>query len=79
MTRLSYAVLACCVVAGLAVAGGIAWVIYEAWRAIFEYYVFGDRDAASSHIPEARRGVLGEMSEEYRRSVKEFLRDQLKR
>jgi len=35
MTRLSYAVLACCVVAGLAVAGGIAWVIYEAWRAIF--------------------------------------------
>ena len=51
----------------------------DAWRAIFEYYVFGDRDAASSHIPEARRGVLGEMSPEYRKSVREFLREQLKK
>ncbi len=26
----------------------------EAWRAIFDYYVFGEGDAASSHIPEAQ-------------------------
>jgi len=51
----------------------------DAWRAIFEYYIFGDKDAASSHIPEARRGVLGEMSEEYRKSVREFLIAQLKK
>ena len=51
----------------------------DAWRAIFEYYVFGDKEAASSHIPEARRGVLGEMSPEYRKSVREFLREQLKK
>ena len=51
----------------------------DAWRAIFEYYVFGDKDAASSHIPEARRGVLGEMSPEYRKSVRDFLVEQLKR
>jgi len=51
----------------------------EAWRAIFEYYVFGDGDAASAHIPEARRGVLGDMSPEYRKSVRDFLVEQLKR
>lgn len=51
----------------------------EAWRAIFEYYVFGDGEAAASHIPEARRGVLGEMSPEYRKSVRDFLIEQLKR
>jgi hypothetical protein len=51
----------------------------EAWRAIFEYYVFGDNDAAASHIPEARRGVLGEMSPEFRKSVRDFLVEQLKR
>ncbi|HXF79926.1 MAG TPA: cupin-like domain-containing protein [Usitatibacter sp.] len=51
----------------------------EAWRAIFEYYVFGDTQAASGHIPEARRGVLGDMSPEFRKSVRDFLVEQLKR
>lgn len=30
------------------------------WRALFEHYVFGDEDPAA-HLPEARRGVLGEL------------------
>src|SRR6185312_7795908 len=51
----------------------------EAWRAIFEYYVFGDTQAAAGHIPEARRGVLGDMSPEFRKSVRDFLVEQLKR
>ena len=51
----------------------------RSWATLFEHYVFGDPDAASSHIPEAQRGVLGTMSAEYRKSVREFLREQLKK
>ena len=58
---------------------GLATGERDAWRAIFEYYVFGDKDAAARHIPEAQRGVLGEMSPEYRKSVRDFLIEQLKR
>ncbi|HEX4782431.1 MAG TPA: cupin-like domain-containing protein, partial [Usitatibacter sp.] len=50
----------------------------QAWRAVFDFYVFGDPDAASSHIPAAHRGVLGEMSPEYAKSVREFLVKKLK-
>lgn len=32
----------------------------DAWRAMFEHYVFGDPDAASAHLPPERRGILGE-------------------
>ena len=51
----------------------------RSWATVFQHYVFGDPDAASSHIPEAQRGVLGNMSPEYRKSVREFLREQLKK
>ena len=30
------------------------------WRVLFDHYVFGDEDVAG-HIPEGRRGVLGEL------------------
>lgn len=33
-----------------------------AWRALFDHYVFGDPAAATGHIPERRRGVLGRMA-----------------
>jgi len=33
-----------------------------AWRALFEHYVFGPQDEVSAHIPEGRRGVLGELA-----------------
>ncbi|MFT3896749.1 MAG: cupin-like domain-containing protein [Thermomonas sp.] len=33
------------------------------WQALFDHYVFGDEDPAA-HIPEARRGLLGELDAE---------------
>ena len=36
----------------------------EAWRALFEHYVFGPQGDATAHIPPERRGVLGELSNE---------------
>lgn len=36
----------------------------QAWRALFEHYVFGAQDEVGAHIPPARRGVLGALSNE---------------
>jgi hypothetical protein len=33
-----------------------------AWRALFEYYVFGEPDGVTAHIPERRRGILDQLS-----------------
>jgi Cupin-like domain len=35
-----------------------------AWRALFEHYVFNADEGVASHIPEQRRGVLGDLSAE---------------
>jgi hypothetical protein len=35
----------------------------RAWREIFEHYVFDTERDVAGHIPPARRGVLGEMSQ----------------
>jgi hypothetical protein len=51
----------------------------EAWRAILDHYVFSADAETARHIPESKRGVLGEMSPEYVKSVKEFLVAQLKK
>jgi hypothetical protein len=51
----------------------------EAWRAILDHYVFSADEQTAMHIPEPRRGVLGEMSPEYVKSVREFLVAQLKK
>jgi hypothetical protein len=32
------------------------------WRALFEHYVFGSQEAVTAHIPEPRRGVLGQLA-----------------
>jgi oxalate decarboxylase/phosphoglucose isomerase-like protein (cupin superfamily) len=50
----------------------------KAWGAIFNHYVFGAGEESAAHIPESKRGVLGEMSPEYARQVKAFLADKLK-
>lgn len=34
-----------------------------AWRALFDYYVFGDKEQAGAHLPETARGPLGPMDE----------------
>jgi hypothetical protein len=36
--------------------------VREAWRALFDYYVFGPQSQVSAHIPEERRGVLGALA-----------------
>jgi hypothetical protein len=43
------------------------------WSAIFEHYVFGASETTASHIPAHRRGVLGEISPELAKQVREFL------
>lgn len=48
----------------------------RAWGLIFEHYVFGAGDVAA-HIPEHKRGVLGEISPELAAQVRAFLVDKL--
>jgi len=41
------------------------------WRVLFDHYVFEARD--HEHIPAAARGLLGELTPELRRQIKEFV------
>ncbi len=34
----------------------------EAWRALFDHYVFGAQERITEHIPEHRHGILGKLS-----------------
>jgi Cupin-like domain len=34
----------------------------EAWKALFQHYIFGAPESVTGHIPEARHGVLGQLS-----------------
>jgi hypothetical protein len=49
----------------------------EAWRKIFDHYVFMAGEDVASHVPKARRGVLGEISPELAKQVRAFLKSQL--
>lgn len=49
------------------------------WKAFFDHYVFEDPDAAAEHIPEARRGVLGELNDDLARRIRASLRNNLNR
>lgn len=51
----------------------------EAWRALFEYYVFGPRERATDHVPAHRRGALGELDDETARRIRASLRNNLNR
>lgn len=51
----------------------------EAWRAIFEHYVFDTTRDVVGHIPPERRGVLGEMTVEDHARLRAFLRGRLDR
>jgi hypothetical protein len=46
---------------------------------IFDYYLFGAGDDLAAHIPEHKRGVLGEISPELAKQIKAFLVGQLQR
>jgi hypothetical protein len=45
----------------------------RAWKALLEYYVFGENDPAE-HIPAARRGMLGAMTPEQIAKLRETIR-----
>ena len=51
----------------------------EAWRNILEYYVFYAGDEATAHIPEASRGILGELDENSARQLRAELLNLLNR
>lgn len=51
----------------------------RAWRAMFEYYVFGPADKAGAHLPEAVRGNLGPMDEMKARRLRASLLQRLNR
>ena len=49
----------------------------EAWGRVFAHYVFEADAGDAEHIPAHRRGILGDMSPDFRRQVREFLVKQL--
>jgi hypothetical protein len=51
----------------------------DAWRGIFDHYVFRSDEAAVEHIPADRRGVLGELDENAARKLRAALRNNLNR
>lgn len=48
-----------------------------AWKAIFDHFVFDPDPQRLAHIPDARRGVMGELSPEALRRIKDVLIAQL--
>jgi cupin-like protein len=51
----------------------------QAWREVFEYYVFGPSERAGEHLPEAARGVLGPVDETLARRIRAMLIGKLNR
>ena len=49
----------------------------EAWRALFDHYVFGAEACGTDHIPEQRRGVLGTLSGADAARVRAYLAERL--
>lgn len=42
----------------------------EAWRAVFDHYVFGDADLAAAHLPQHAQGPLGPLTETVARRLR---------
>ncbi len=51
----------------------------KAWSAMFDHYVFDARDGDHEHIPPARRGILGDLTPESARRIREMLAAKLRR
>jgi hypothetical protein len=51
----------------------------QAWRALFEHYVFGPAEQAGAHLPEAARGALGPMDPVKARRLRAQLLNRLNR
>lgn len=50
-----------------------------AWKALFDYYIFGPADRAGAHIPAAARGALGPLDEMTARRLRAQLLQKLNR
>ncbi len=50
-----------------------------AWRALFDYYIFGPADRPAAHLPEAARGNLGPMDEMQARRLRATLLNKFNR
>lgn len=51
----------------------------ERWRAMFGHYLFGDSGEPFAHLAEADRGIMGAMTPEKHRRIREYLAESLKR
>lgn len=51
----------------------------QAWKALFDYYVFGPAERAGAHLPEAARGPLGAIDDLKARRLRAWLLDRLNR
>ena len=51
----------------------------QAWRNVFEYYVFGPSTRAGEHVPPHARGVLGEITDDLARHIRAMLINSLNR
>lgn len=51
----------------------------QAWRALFDYYVFGESDKVTAHLPEACQGALAPMDENQGRMMRAMLLKNLNR
>lgn len=51
----------------------------QAWRALFDHYVFGPADAAAEHLPEAARGPLAPLDDLTARRLRAHLLQRLNR
>jgi hypothetical protein len=50
-----------------------------AWKAVFDYYVFGSSANAAEHLPEHARGALGPMTDDTARQIRAMLLSLLNR
>lgn len=51
----------------------------QAWRALFEYYVFGDGGRAAQHLPDHARGILARLDDAAARRLRADLLQRLNR
>jgi hypothetical protein len=51
----------------------------QAWRGVFDYYVFGPADRAGAHLPEAARNILAPFDETMARRMRALLLGKLNR
>lgn len=51
----------------------------QAWKQVFEYYVFGDSHLAGAHLPEQARGLLRAIDDDTARVVRAMLINKLNR